>query len=31
MKTYQPSMKEDLRKKYYQGWLKAVEATRVFK
>ena len=31
MKTYRPSMKEDLRKKYYQGWLKAVEATRVFK
>lgn len=31
MKTYQPAMKEDLRKKYYQGWLKAVEATRVFK
>ncbi len=31
MKTYQPDMKEDLRKKYYQGWLKAVEATRVFK
>ncbi|MFR7591833.1 MAG: glycerol kinase GlpK [Longibaculum sp.] len=31
MKIYQPAMKEDLRKKYYQGWLKAVEATRVFK
>ena len=31
IKTYQPSMKEELRQKYYQGWLKAIEATRVFK
>ncbi|MCD8027293.1 MAG: glycerol kinase GlpK [Erysipelotrichaceae bacterium] len=30
-KRYQPSIDNETRDKYYQGWLKAIEATRVFK
>ena len=30
-KTYSPLMNEEKREKYYNGWKKAVEATRVFK
>ncbi|MCD7893235.1 MAG: glycerol kinase GlpK [Erysipelotrichaceae bacterium] len=30
-KRYQPSIDQQTRDKYYQGWQKAIEATRVFK
>ncbi|SEM72783.1 glycerol kinase [Ligilactobacillus sp. WC1T17] len=30
-KTFTPQMDQDYRQKLYQGWLKAVEATRIFK
>lgn len=30
-RTFQPQMENELREKYYRGWKKAVEATKVFK